>query len=337
GQLDLSRMGFPLCRPWSSRHTHTLKVVSNGPGGDPVLRSNVSKGQPGFVVLFDAVQEVRLVSLHRWDAPLPDCVPGVISIGSEEEVVGPNALAVVTSVTNYQSLGDGAECHLVRDPVRSGRPYLAVHAEQPVPVGLQSTSPFPALSRPIHLFPESLFGFGRYCEFGHHLHLCRSVRECKLLGRDAFPGGDQVIDLAGAVAGATNVEADLRRLDAADIFDAAVLLHVGDGRLDGAAAFTGRTGLHGHAAFSPFASFSKRSRHLGPYRRMAASTIKSWMTRLKLLCPASRASSSAARKTSGWALMFRRSAVRLLLMCASLCFTSNQQRPRAHLTAGHSK
>src|SRR5690606_37470938 len=173
GQLDLSRMSFPLCRPWSSRHTHTLKVVSNGPGGDPVLRSNVSKGQPGFVVLFDAVQEVRLVSLHRWDAPLPDCVPGVISIGSEEEVVGPNALAVVTSVTNYQSLGDGAECHLVRDPVRSGRPYLAVHAEQPVPVGLQSTSPFPALSRPIHLFPESLFGFGRYCEFGHHLHLCR--------------------------------------------------------------------------------------------------------------------------------------------------------------------
>src|SRR5690606_5175683 len=165
----------------------------------------------------------------------------------------------------------------------------------------------------------------------------RSVRECKLLGRDAFPCGDQVIDLAGAGARATNVDADLRRLDAADIFDAAVLLHVGDGRLDGAATFTGRTGLHGHAAFSPFASSSKRSRHLGPYRRMAASTIKSWMTRLKLLCPASRASSSAARKTSGWALMFRRSAVRLFLMCASLCFTSNQQRPRAYLTAGHSK
>src|SRR5690606_17073304 len=68
-----------------------------------------------------------------------------------------------------------------------------------------------------------------------------------------------------------------------------------------------------HAA-SPSTSSSKRSRHLGPYRRMAASTIKSWMTRLKLLCPASRASSSAARKTSGWALMFRRSAVRLFVL-----------------------
>src|SRR5690606_32241896 len=203
-------------------------------------------------------------------------------------------------------------------------------------------------------------------------------------------------------------EADLRRLDAADIFDAAVLLHVGDLGFDGALPCAGRTdghlcgpfgggvaldgngggyrldgevddrfggGVHvgfgqvhqrvirgkpvrhrvcgkragntgrqfrgqmvsAHAACSPFASSSKRSRHLGPYRRIAASTIKSWMTRLKLLCPASRASSSAARKTSGWALMFRRSAVRLLLMCASLCFTSNQQRPRAHLTAGGSR
>src|SRR5690606_5981002 len=68
--------------------------------------------------------------------------------------------------------------------------------------------------------------------------------ECKLFGRDAVPGGDQVIDLAGAVAGATNVEADLRGLDAADIFDAAVLLHVGDLGFDGALAGARRADSH---------------------------------------------------------------------------------------------
>src|SRR5690606_13926516 len=72
----------------------------------------------------------------------------------------------------------------------------------------------------------------------------RSVRECKLLGRDPVPGGDQVIDLAGAVARTTHVEADLRGLDAADIFDAAVLLHVWDGRFDGALPCAGRADGH---------------------------------------------------------------------------------------------
>src|SRR5690606_16309213 len=72
----------------------------------------------------------------------------------------------------------------------------------------------------------------------------RSVRECKLLGRDPVPGRDQVIDLARAGTRTTNVEADLRGLDAADIFDAAVLLHVWDFGGDGALPCAGRTDGH---------------------------------------------------------------------------------------------